>query len=262
MKTSEPDGVAGEALPSVGDLFDLKGQVAIVTGGSRGLGHQMVRAFAAAGADVIIASRKLDACEAVAREIRAMGRRALPLAVNASNWGEMDELFDTALSEFGKVTLVVNNAGMSPAMAAHDMSEAWFDKIVSLNFKGPYRLAARAARHMQLSGGGSIINISSSGALIPLPKVAAYSAAKAALNAMTVSLAREYGPDVRINAISVGPFLTDIANAWEPEARETADNSLQRPAQPHEIVTTALYLASPASSFTTGAIIRCDGGVG
>ena len=108
--------------------------------------------------------------------------------------------------------------------------------------------------------GGVIINISSSGALVPLPGVIAYSGAKAALNAMTVSLAREYGPKVRVNSISAGPFLTDISKAWTEEARVRSSNSLGRPGRPEEIVTTALYLASPASSFTTGAIIRCDGG--
>ena len=109
--------------------------------------------------------------------------------------------------------------------------------------------------------GGVIINVSSSGALVPLPAVVPYSGAKAALNAMTVSFAAEYGPKVRVNTISAGPFLTDIANAWTPEARETSDNALGRPGRPEEIVTAALFLASPASSFTTGAIVRVDGGM-
>jgi NAD(P)-dependent dehydrogenase (short-subunit alcohol dehydrogenase family) len=108
--------------------------------------------------------------------------------------------------------------------------------------------------------GGVIINVSSSGALMPLPAVVPYSGAKAALNAMTVSFAREYGPKVRVNTLSAGPFLTDIAKAWTPEAREHADNALGRPGRPEEVVTTALYLASAASSFTTGAIVRVDGG--
>ena len=113
---------------------------------------------------------------------------------------------------------------------------------------------------MNQGEGGVIINVSSSGALMPLPRVIPYSGAKAALNAMTVSLAREYGPKVRVNTISAGPFLTDIANAWTPQAREHANNALGRPGRPEEVVTTALYLASPMSSFTTGAIVRVDGG--
>jgi NAD(P)-dependent dehydrogenase (short-subunit alcohol dehydrogenase family) len=242
------------------ELFRLDGKVALITGGSRGLGLQMARAFARAGADVIVASRKLEACEAAAEEIRAMGRQAMAISVNASHWDEMDRLADAAYAAFGRVDILVNNAGMSPAMPSHEMTEAMFDKIVGLNFKGPFRLAANIASRMAEGEGGVIINISSSGALMPLPRVAPYSGAKAALNAMTVSLAREYGPEVRVNAISAGPFLTDISKAWPEEGRKSAPNSLGRPGRPEEIVTTALYLASPASSFTTGAIVRCDGG--
>jgi NAD(P)-dependent dehydrogenase (short-subunit alcohol dehydrogenase family) len=242
------------------ELFDLTDKVALITGGSRGLGLQMVRAFATRGADVIVASRKLDACETAADEVRALGRRGMAISANASSWSEMDRLAEAAYAAFGRIDILVNNAGMSPAMPSHEMTEAWFDKIVGLNFKGPFRLAAPVAKRMADGEGGVIINVSSSGALVPLPGVIAYSGAKAALNAMTVSLAREYGPKVRVNSISAGPFLTDISKAWSEEARERSSNSLGRPGRPEEIVTTALYLASPASSFTTGAIVRCDGG--
>jgi NAD(P)-dependent dehydrogenase (short-subunit alcohol dehydrogenase family) len=243
------------------DPFALGGKVALVTGGSRGLGLEMVRAFARAGADIIVVSRKLDACEAAAAEVRQLGRRAAAIPANASVWDEMTRLAETAYAAFGRIDLLVNNAGMSPAMPSHEITEALFDKIVSLNFKGPFRLASLVAARMQQGEGGAIINISSSAALMPLPTVVPYAAAKAALNSMTVSLAREYGPKVRVNAISAGPFLTDISKAWRPEERETAPNSLGRPGRPEEIVTTALYLASPASSFVTGAIVRCDGGL-
>ncbi len=242
------------------DLFDLSGKVALITGGSRGLGLEMARAFARQGADIVIASRKLEACEAAAAEVRALGRRAMAISMNASRWDEMDRLADAAYAEFGRVDILVNNAGMSPAIPSHEVTEAWFDKIVSLNFKGPFRLAANIAKRMADGDGGVIINVSSTGALVPLPGAVPYSGAKAALNAMTVSLAREYGPKVRVNAISAGPFLTDISKAWPEKDRETWDNSLGRPGRPEEIVSTALYLASPASSFTTGAVVRCDGG--
>jgi len=242
------------------DLFDLSGKVALVTGGSRGLGLQMVRAFAQRGADVIIASRKLDACEAAADEVRAMGRRAMAYSVHAARWAEIDALIAAAYAEFGRIDILVNNAGMSPAIPSHEVTEALFDSVLGLNFKGPFRLASQVAHRMNQGEGGVIINVSSSGALMPLPQVIAYSGAKAALNAMTVSMAREYGPKVRVNTISAGPFLTDIAKAWTPEARERSNNALGRPGRPEEVVTTALYLASPASSFTTGAIVRVDGG--
>ena len=243
------------------NLFDLTGKVALVTGGSRGLGRQMVRAFAENGADVIIASRSLESCEAAAQEVRALGRRALAHSAHVGKWSEIDGLIDAAYREFGRVDILVNNAGMSPRIASHEMPESLFDSIVNLNFKGPFYLGAQVAKRMMDADGGVIINVSSSGALVPLPQVVPYSGAKAALNAMTVSFAAEYGPKVRVNTISAGPFLTDIANAWTPEAREKSDNALGRPGRPEEIVTAALFLASPASSFTTGAIVRVDGGM-
>jgi len=242
------------------DLFDLSGKIALVTGGSRGLGYEMVMAFAKAGADVVIASRKLDACEAVAGEVRALGRRALAVAVHAGRWDDIDRLIEAAYAEFGRIDILVNNAGMSPAMPSHEVSEQLFDSVMNLNFKGPFRLASQVGHRMAEGEGGCIINVSSSGALMPLPQVVPYSGAKAALNAMTVSLAREYGPKVRVNTISAGPFLTDISKAWTEQAREHANNALGRPGRPEEVVTTALYLASPLSSFTTGTIVRVDGG--
>jgi NAD(P)-dependent dehydrogenase (short-subunit alcohol dehydrogenase family) len=242
------------------DLFDLSGKVALITGGSRGLGLQMVRAFAKHGADVIIASRKLDACEAAAEEVRALGRRAMAHSVHAARWDQIDALIEAAYGEFGRIDILVNNAGMSPAVPSHEVTEALFDSVLGLNFKGPFRLASQVAHRMAGGEGGVIINISSTGALMPLPRVIPYSGAKAALNAMTVSLAHEYGPKVRVNSISAGPFLTDISKAWTPEARERSNNALGRPGRPEEIVTTALYLASPMSSFTTGAVVRVDGG--
>ena len=241
-------------------LFDLTGKVALVTGGSRGLGYQMVKAFAERGADVIIASRKLDACEVVAEEVRALGRKALAVSVHAGKWDEIDRLIETAYAEFGKVDILVNNAGMSPAVPSHEMPENLFDSVMNLNFKGPFRLASQIGHRMSEGEGGVIINISSSGSLKPLPAVVPYSGAKAALNAMSVSMAAEYGPKVRVNTIVAGPFLTDIAKAWTEEARQKQPNMLGRAGNPEEIVTAALYLASPASSFTTGAMIRVDGG--
>ena len=242
------------------NLFDLTGKVALITGGSRGLGLQMVRAFAARGADVIISSRKLDACEAAAGEVRAMGRRALAHAAHAAKWPELDGLIEAAYAAFGRIDILVNNAGMSPAVPSHEVTEALFDSVVGLNFKGPFRLASQVAHRMAQGEGGSIINVSSTASIRPTPGVVPYSGAKAALNAMTVSMSREYAPKVRVNTIVPGPFLTDIALAWTPEARERANNALGRPGRPEEIVTAALYLASPASSFTTGTLIQVDGG--
>jgi NAD(P)-dependent dehydrogenase (short-subunit alcohol dehydrogenase family) len=241
-------------------LFDFSGKVALVTGGSRGLGHAMVKALAARGADVIVASRKLDNCEAVADECRALGRKAMAYAAHCGRWDEIDALIEASYAEFGRVDILINNAGMSPACPSHDMPEALFDAVLNLNFKGPFRLASQIAHRMAQGDGGCIVNISSSGALMALPAVVPYGSAKAALNAMTVSLSREYAPKVRVNTISPGPFLTDIAAAWDERKREKQPVALGRPGSPDEIVTAALMLASPASSYTTGALVRVDGG--
>jgi NAD(P)-dependent dehydrogenase (short-subunit alcohol dehydrogenase family) len=244
----------------VKDLFDLTGKVALVTGGSRGLGLQMVRAFAEHGADVVVTSRKTDNCEVAAKEVRELGRRALAVGCHVGHWDQIDALVAAAYDEFGKVDILVNNAGMSPlAPSLVDTSEDLFDKIIDVNFKGPFRLGSLVGKRMADGDGGSIINVSSSGALFPNPSFGPYAGAKAALNVLTQVLARAYAPKVRANTISAGPFLTDIADAWPEEARQVAPSSIGRPGRPDEIVTTALYLASPASSFTNGALIRVDG---
>lgn len=241
-------------------LFDLSGKVALITGGSRGLGRQMALAFADAGADIIVSSRKADACEAVVAEVEAKGRRAVAIPAHAAKWDEMDRLADEAWAAFGRLDILVANAGMGPLVPSHEVSEALFDSVVGLNFKGPFRLMANVAHRMAEGKGGAILATSSIASLRPTPRVVPYAGAKAALNAMVVSMAHEYGPKVRINGIAAGPFLTDISKAWTEEARETADNAAGRPGRPEEILTSALYLASPASSFVTGSVIRCDGG--
>lgn len=245
-------------------LFDLTGKVALVTGGSRGMGREMALAFAAHGADVIVASRKLDACEAVANEIRSMGRRALPVAAHVGRWDDCDALVHLAYAQFGKVDVLVNNAGMSPLYGKlSDVTEAMFDKVVGVNLKGPYRLSALIGERMAAGEGGSIINISSVAAANPAPHAEPYGAAKAGLNNLTRSFAFAFGPTVRVNSIMAGPFLTDIAKAWDMEKfkeRAATSIALRRGGEAQEIVGAALYFASSASSFTTGAMLRVDGG--
>jgi len=242
------------------NLFDLSGKIALVTGGSRGLGYEMVKAFAENGADVIIASRKLENCETVAEEVRKLGVRAMPYQVHAGRWDEMSRMADHVYREWGRVDILVNNAGMSPHAFPEEITEQMFDSVVNLNFKGPFCLSAKVGKRMYDEGGGVIINVSSSGALMPLPHAAPYGAAKAALNAMTLSLAYHFAPQVRCNVLSAGAYLTDISKAWAPEKRETSNNALGRPGRPEEVVTAALYLASPNSSYSTGALITSDGG--
>jgi NAD(P)-dependent dehydrogenase (short-subunit alcohol dehydrogenase family) len=245
--------------------FDLSGKVALVTGGSRGLGRAMVLAFAAAGADVVIASRKLDACEALAEEVRKqIGRKALAVACNVGDWAQNEQLAEQAYAEFGHVDVLVNNAGMSPLYDhVANVSEALYDKVLGVNLKGPFRLTALVGTRMAAGDGGSIIMVSSTGAIHPRAHIIPYAAAKAGLNAMTVGFAHAFGPKVRVNCIMPGPFLTDIAKAWDMEAfNRRAESSifLQRGGQADEIVGAALYFASDASSFTTGAVLEVSGG--
>lgn len=245
-------------------LFDLAGKVALVTGGGRGMGLSIVRCLAAAGADVIVASRNLENCERAADEVRAMGRQAMAHSFHVGRWPDIDALVEAAHARFGRVDVLVNNAGMGPrAPSSHETSEELFDKISNVNFKGPYRLTAAIAARMVAGAGGSIINLSSTSALLRNPYDTAYAAAKAALNVASVSMAQEYAPKVRINVISPGPFATDISKHWTDEIWASAKSSaaLGRVADPDEMAATVLYLASQASSFTTGALIRVDGGL-
>ncbi|MEM9620656.1 MAG: SDR family oxidoreductase [Pseudomonadota bacterium] len=246
------------------DLLDFSGQVALVTGGSRGMGREMALALAARGADVIITSRKADACEAVAAEIEALGRQAMAYGCHVGKWDEIDGLVEAAYGRFGRIDILINNAGMSPLYPKlTDVTEELFDKVVGVNLKGPFRLMALVGERMAAAGSGSIINISSTASLNPSPNSEPYGAAKSGLNALTRSFAFAYGPAVRVNCIVAGPFLTDIAKAWDMEAFEAnakANLALQRGGQPDEIVGAALYLASPSSKFTTATTIRVDGG--
>ena len=246
------------------DLFDMSGKVAVVTGGSRGLGRELVLAFAERGADVVIASRKLENCEAVADEVRARGRRALPLAYHAASWQGADDLAAAAYAEFGKVDVLVNNAGMSPLYPSVDaVTEDLYDKVMGVNLKGPFRLSAVVGTRMVADGGGSIIFVSSIASQRPSPSELVYGPAKAGLNALTYGLARTLGPTVRVNCIVPGPFLTDISKAWDLEQFDRnakAAYALGRGGEPHEIVGAALYFATAAGSYTTGTTLNVDGG--
>ncbi|HEY8171790.1 MAG TPA: glucose 1-dehydrogenase [Dehalococcoidia bacterium] len=247
------------------ELFDLSGKVALVTGGSRGLGREMVRAFARAGADVVIASRKLDSCEALADEIRSTtGRQALAVACHVGEWEQVGQLADTAYAHFGKVDILVNNAGLSPIYDhVSNVTEALYDKVLDVNLKGPFRLSAIIGTRMAQADGGTIIFVSSTASQSPGANTIPYAAAKAGVNNMTVGFARAFAPKVRVNCIVPGPFLTDISKAWDMDAfNRTAAKTilLQRAGEAREIVGAALYFASDASSFVTGSQLVVSGG--
>jgi NAD(P)-dependent dehydrogenase (short-subunit alcohol dehydrogenase family) len=185
------------------------------------------------------------------------------IACNVSRWAECDHLVDTVDAAWGGVDILVNNAGMSPLYpTVADITEELSDKVVAVNLKGPFRLMARVGSEMVERGGGSIVNVSSAGAIRPTPGVVPYAAAKAGLNNMTESMAAALGPSVRVNTIMPGRFATDIAAHWDPGVvqRAVAGHALRRVGEPEEIVGAALYFASDASSFCTGAVLRLDGG--
>jgi NAD(P)-dependent dehydrogenase (short-subunit alcohol dehydrogenase family) len=248
---------------SPSELFDLSGRVAIVTGGSRGLGRSIALGLAQAGADVVVTSRKLDACVRVAHEVEALGRRALAHAAHMGRWEDADALVEAAYAHFGRVDVLVNNAGMSPRYPdPQSVSEELYDKVLAVNLKGPFRLTALVGARMAAGEGGSIVNISSIGGARPTRHVIPYSAAKAGLNAMTVGFADAFGPSVRVNAIMPGSFMTDVSAAWDAEqfALRAQQFPLRRGGQPDELVGAALYFASDASSYATGSVLAVDGG--
>ena len=244
--------------------FRLDGKIAVVTGGSRGLGREIVLAYARCGADVVIASRKQEACEALAKEVeKETGRRALAVGCHVAEWGQCDALAKRALDHFGRVDILVNNAGMSPLYpSVVEITEELYDKVMGVNLKGAFRLSALLGTAMVEGDGGSIIGVSSVAADAPSPAEIPYGAAKAGLHSLTKSLARTFAPKVRVNCIMPGPFMTDISKAWPASAVEHLEKSLplRRGGRPDEIVGAALYLASDASSYATGSIIKIDGG--
>ncbi|MCK8674892.1 SDR family oxidoreductase [Rhodococcus sp. HM1] len=242
----------------------LEGKVALVTGGSRGLGREMVLAFANAGADTVIVSRKVDSCEKLAAEVaETTGRKALPLAFHVGDWDAHEPLVERIYDEFGHLDILVNNAGMAPLYPSLDqVTEELFDKVIGVNLKGAFRLTSLVGPRMAAGSGGSIINISSIASERPMTTDLPYAAAKAGLNTLTKGFAQAYGPNVRVNTIMAGAFLTDISKAWDMESADELFRGmpLQRAGNPDEIVGAALYLAGPGSTYTTGAVIPVDGG--
>jgi NAD(P)-dependent dehydrogenase (short-subunit alcohol dehydrogenase family) len=240
------------------------GKVVVVTGGSKGLGRAMALGFAEAGADVVVASRKLAPCDAVAEEIHALGRRALAVSCHVGDWDQCGQLVDAAVAEFGRIDVLVNNAGIAPVPPSLlEVTSDLFDKTVAVNLKGPLRLTALAAEHMP--AGGVVINISSVASMRPGPSTVVYAAAKAGQNVLTKAAAQELGPrGIRVNSIVCGTFHTDSLHVSMPTAeireRLAANVSLRRIADADEIVGTALYLASDASSYLNGDLLVLNGG--
>lgn len=244
--------------------WSLEGKTALVTGGTRGLGRAIALTLATAGADVAVVSRNQDSCDAVAEEVRHLGRNALAYGCHVGRWDQLDALVQATYRELGRIDVLVNNAGKSPLYdSLSDVSEAMFDSVIGVNLKGPFRLAALVGTRMMTTGGGSIVNISSIEAERPSPTSLPYAAAKAALHALTEGMARAFAPTVRVNTVQPGAFRTDVSKHWAPEMWERlkAAPALGRIGEPHEICGAVLYLACDAGSYTTGSRLRVDGGI-
>ncbi len=251
------------------NLFSLKGKVAVITGGSRGIGEAIAVAFAKAGADLVVSSRdkRPPELENVAKQIRALGQKAISIPAHVGKKQDVQNLVQKTLEEFGKIDILVNNAGGNPVLSSMiDLEDRAFDKVLEINLKGAFMMSKAVAREMIKQGGGRIINVSSiSGLRARDDGTGAYCISKAAMNMMTQVMARELAKqNVLVNAIAPGSIKTEFSrvNWTDPDrkAQRIKEIELKRFGEPQEVTGLALFLASEASSFVTGEIIRVDGG--
>jgi NAD(P)-dependent dehydrogenase (short-subunit alcohol dehydrogenase family) len=251
------------AVPSA---FDLTGKVSLVTGGSRGLGRSMAGALAAAGAEIVIVSRKQDSCEIAAREIaQQTGVRTMAHACHVSHWDEIDRLVDAVYERFGRVDVLVNNAGKSPLYESLlEVTEEMWNSVLGVNLLGPFRLSTLIGTRMVEAGSGSIINISTVGSVLAEPSYLPYAAAKSGLNTITRAFAKSFAPAVRVNCIMPGPFHTDVTASWSDDqiARISRGLPLGRIGEPADINGAVVWLAGAASAYVTGQVFAVDGGLG
>jgi NAD(P)-dependent dehydrogenase (short-subunit alcohol dehydrogenase family) len=253
--------------------FSLKGKIALVTGGGRGIGQAIAFGLAKAGAKVVITSRKIEDLEATAKKIKVAGGEAIPLQSHLGKFEEIQKMVKTVVDKYERIDILVNNAGASPAMASVlDTDERLWDTIMNLNLKGVYFVSQAVAKIMKKQGGGKIINVASIDGHKPEPGVSVYSVSKAGVRMITKAFAMELAADnIQVNAIAPGPIDTKMMNShWfnlSPEEAKKAKAGLEkmlptgRIGLPDEIAGAAVYLASAASNYTTGTEIVIDGGL-
>lgn len=247
--------------------FSLEGQVVLVTGGSRGIGKATAIGFAKAGADVVVTSRKLPDLEMVAEEVKSLGRRSLTVEAHVGRMEQINSLVERVVAEFGKIDVLVNNAGTSPVYTpALDLEERAWDALMNLNLKGLFFLSQAVARLMKEQSGGKIINVASMDGFRPEDNIGAYAISKAGVVMATRVMAREWAKhNIRVNAIAPGLIQTRLLDShWvvAPEDKEEAMKRvlLGRIGEPKEIADAMIYLASDASSYITGQTLIVDGG--
>jgi len=252
----------------VSSQFSLEGKVALVTGGSRGIGKATAIGFARAGADVVVTSRKQPDLEVVADEIRSLGRKSLTVVTHVGRTDQLQPLVDKVIDEFGKIDILVNNAGTSPVMSpALELEERAWDSIMNLNLKGLFFLSQAVARAMKEHGGGRIINVASIDGFKPEYHIGAYSISKAGVVMATQVMAREWAEyNIRVNTIAPGYVHTKLLDShWEvaPEDKPGIIRKIimGRIAEPDEMTGAMIYLVSDASSYVTGQTVVVDGGL-
>jgi 7-alpha-hydroxysteroid dehydrogenase len=247
------------------DRFRLDGKTAIVTGAGRGIGAACALAFAEAGADIVITARTKEQLDGVADQARANGVRATVLPADVSDTANLAQLVDLTMAEYGRIDIVVNNAGGAMPQAFLDTSEKTFEAAFHFNVTTAFTLSQLAVPHMLEGDGGSIVNISSTMGRLTDRGYSAYGTAKGALSHLTRLLAQDLAPRIRVNAIAVGSVATsalEIVLTNDDLRTEMVDNTpLRRLGEPEDIAIAALYLASPAGSFVTGKIFEVDGGI-
>ena len=245
-------------------MFRLDGEVAIVTGGSRGIGRAISLGLATFGANVVVCSRNLANCKKVANEVQQMGRKALAIAVDVTQPNEITSMVEEVKAEFGKIDILVNSAGMGGVARTYEVTEETWNSIVGLNLKGTFLCCQAVSKEMIAQKRGNIINISSMMGVRGAYGHAAYGASKAGIDQLTRVLAVEWcRHNIRVNALAPGWVDTDITRAIPNDVREklTERIPMKRFAMPEEMVGTVLYLASNMSSYTTGAVLYIDGGM-
>ncbi|MGY6741275.1 MAG: SDR family NAD(P)-dependent oxidoreductase [Cecembia sp.] len=247
-------------------LFSLMGKVALITGASKGIGFAIAEVFAAAGAKVVISSRKQESLDEMANQLRSKGYEVTGIACNVGKMEELDALVSKTIETYGTIDVLVNNAASNPVFGpVHDTTLEAYDKIMDVNVKAPFHLMNLCFPYLRESSNASVINISSIGGISPEPGLGIYSVSKAALISMTKVFAKEWGDHkIRVNAICPGLIKTKFSEAlWSNDkimAHMMKALPIKRVGTSEEIGAAALYLASPASSYTTGAVLTADGG--